>query len=416
MNPARLRHLLLVVLLVAVCVGVAMRVGNLTATGRHGPDERNYTYQAALVLKEGRGAFPIFIDAFHHDIGLPPPTRAGFLYLLAGVMAVTGRTDFMPGIWLSCVASVISLLLVAWIGWRFLGPATAVLATLFYAVSSLPLMTSRKAWQDATVEMLTLLLILFGGEIVSGVKHWGWSLGFCLTGAVCVTMKEMPATVFLLLSACVLVSLMRPRSDTTQLVVFGGIWIISVAVAVSWLIFLLGDWRPLVEYPRLTSAFLADSHYSQLFESGSALDLIRGFLMVSPFASFCFPLGLVVLLAPQFFATAAENRWMAYFLAAFTLLLVGAAVIVPHHLNFRYICPAFGPFYLVAGLGFSGMIEAIMPHLSVVQRKVFAGCCVLVILFCVGGDVLTFENHFVQTDMRDLSIRMVLNPDATDDS
>jgi len=91
-------------------------------------------------------------------------------------------------------------------------------------------------------------------------------------------------------------------------------------------------------------------------------------------------------------------------------------VIVPHHLNFRYICPAFGPFYLVAGLGFSGVIGAIMPHLSVVQRRGFAGYCVLVVLFCAVGDVLTFENHFVQTDMRDLSIRMVLNPDATDDS
>ena len=128
-------------LLVAVCVGVAMRVGNLTATN-HGPDERNYTYQAASVLQQERAAFPVLIAAFHRDIGLPPPTRAGFLYLLAGVMAVTGRTDLMAGIWLSCAASVISLLLVAWIGWRFLGPMAAVIATVFYAVSSLPLFST----------------------------------------------------------------------------------------------------------------------------------------------------------------------------------------------------------------------------------------------------------------------------------
>jgi hypothetical protein len=414
MSPARLRRLLLVALLVAVCVGVAMRVGNLTAM-HHTPDEWSYTSQAALVLKEGRGAFPDLVAAFHRDTGLPPPTRAGFLYLLAGVMAVTGRTDLMPGIWLSCVASMISLLLVARIGWRFLGPTAAVFATVFYAVSSLPLMTSRRAWQDATVEMLALLLILSGGEIVSGAKHWGWSLGFCLTGAACLTMKEMPATIFLLLTACVLISLMRRPLDGTQLVVFGGIWIISVAAAVSWLIFLLGDWRPLVEYPRLTSAFLANGTYSQNYESGSALDLMRGFLVVSPFAAFCFPLGLTELIAPKFFTVVAESRLMAYFLAIFTLLLMAAAVIVPHHLNFRYICPAFGPFYLVAGLGFSGTIGAIMQHFSVVQRRAFAGCCVLAILLYAGGDVLTFENHFVRTEVRDLSIRMVINPEAADE-
>jgi len=414
MSPARLKRLLLVALLVAVCAGVAMRVGNLTAT-HNAPDEWSYTNQAALVLREGHGAFPDLIAAFHGDTGLPPPTRAGFLYLLAGVMAVTGRTDLMPGIWLSCAASVISLLLVARIGWRFLGPTTAVFATVFYAVSSLPLMTSRRVWQDAAVETLALLLILFGGEIVSGATHWGWSLGFCVTGAACLTMKEMPTAIFLLISACVLVSLVRRSSGTTQLVVFIGIWIVSVVAAVSWLIFLLGDWRPLVEYPRLTSAFLANGTYSRNYESGSALDLMHGFLLVSPFAALCFLLGLMVLMAPKFFTAAAESRLMAYFLAAFTVLLMAVAVIVPHHLNFRYICPAFGPFYLVAGLGFSGTIGTIMRYLSMPQRRVFAGCCGLAILFYASGDALTFENHFARTEVRDMSIRMVLNPEAADE-
>jgi len=412
MSPARLRRSLLVALLLAICAGIAMRVGNLT-TRDHGPDERNYTYQAGLVLKQGRAAFPGFIAAFHRDIGLPPPTRAGFLYLLAGVMAVTGRTDLMAGIWLSCAASVISLLLVARIGWRFLGPTAAVFATLFYAVSSLPLMTSRRAWQDATVEMLVLLLVLFGGEIVSGATHWGWSLGFCLTGAVCLTMKEMPAAIFLLLSVCVLGSLMRARSDVRQLVVFGSLWIVLVVAAVCWLVFLLGDWRPLVEFPRMTSAFLANSPYSRANESGSVLDLIRGFLMISPFAAFCFPLGLVVLSAPRVFAAeAAKDRLMACFLACFSLLLLAAAVFVPHHLNFRYICPVFGPFYLVAGVGFAGVTGAILQRFSVVQRRMFAGCCVMAIVFWAGRDALTFESRFVRPDLQDLSIRMVLDAEA----
>jgi hypothetical protein len=402
------RRLLLYVLIGIICAGALLRLANLNAPV-HSPDERNYTRQAALVLQQGRSAFPTLIRDFERDPSAPSPNRAGFLYILAGVMALTGHADVMAGVWLSCTASLASLLLLAWIAWRFLNPVVAIFALTLYAVSPLPLMTARRAWQDALVETLTLMLLLTGAQIISGARHWLWSLAFTLTGAVCITMKEMPAAVFFLVSACVLWSLFRARSNTKQFVLFSVFWIGLVAAAFLWLTYLLGNADLLIELPRLTSAYIAVSPYSRAQESGTVLDLIRGFWTISPFAAFCFPLGLAALAFPRFFSRDSQpDRRIAAFMAGFTGLLLATVILSPHHLNFRYLCPIFGPFYLIAGLGFAWAAGAITQRLSPSHRSVFVVCSVLAIVICAVSDGAMFQSHFVRPDLQDLSIHMVL--------
>jgi hypothetical protein len=404
------RRSLLYVLIGVVCVGALLRLANLNAPA-HTPDERNYTRQAALVLQQGRGAFPTLLRDFELDPSTPSsPNRAGFLYILAGVMALTGHTDVMAGVWLSCAASIASLLLLARIACRFLNPVSSVFALTLYAVSPLPLMTGRRAWQDALVETLVLILLLTGGEIVSGARHWLWSLAFTLTGAVCISMKEIPAAVFFLASACVLWSLSRTRSNAKQFALFCVFWIGAVAAAFLWLTYLLGSAHLLIELPRQASAYIAVSPYSLAQESGTWIDLIRGFWMVSPFVTLCFPLGLAAVALPRLFPCDAQpDRRTAAFLAGFTVLLPAVTVLMPHHLNFRFLCPIFGPFYLIAGLGFAWAASAIMVHLSPSHRPVFVACAALTIVVCAVGDASMFQMHFVRPDLQDLSIHMLLS-------
>jgi hypothetical protein len=402
------RRSLLYLLIGVVCVGALLRLANLNASART-PDERNYTRQAALVLQQGRGAFPTLLRDFELDPSTPSPNRAGFLYILAGFMALTGHTDVMAGVWLSCAASIASLLLLARIACRFLNPVSSVFALTLYAVSPLPLMTGRRAWQDALVETLVLILLLTGGEIVSGARHWLWSLGFTLTGAVSITMKELPTAVFFLASACALWSLFRASYGTKRFALFCVFWIGSVVAAFLWLTHLLGSAHLLIELPRQTSAYIAVSPYSLMQESGTWIDLIRGFWTVSPFASLCFPLGLAAIALPRFFSRGAQSdRRTVAFLAGFTVLLPAVAVLTPHHLNFRYLCPIFGPFYLIAGLGFAWAASTIMAHLSPSHRPVFVACAALTIVVCAVGDASMFQIHFVRPDLQDLSIHMVL--------
>jgi hypothetical protein len=286
---------------------------------------------------------------------------------------------------------------------------SSVFALTLYAVSPLPLMTARRAWQEALVETLVLVLLLTGAEIVSGARHWLWSLAFTLTGAVSITMKEMPAAVFILASACVLWSFFRTPSDTKQFVLFSVFWTVMVAAALLWLTHLLGSARLLIELLQQTSAYIAVSPYSQAQESGTGIDLIRGFWTISPFASLCFPLGLAALALPRFFSRGARpNRRIAAFLAGFTVLLLAIAVLMPHHLNFRYMCPIFGPFYLIAGLGFAWAASVIVSHLSPPHRPVFVVCAIVTIVVCAIGDGTMFQVHFVRPDLQDLSIHMVL--------
>ena len=360
-----------------------------------------------MVLSLGRGAFPVMIGECKRDIGLPPPTRAGFLYALAGVMAVTGRTDVMAVVWLSSAASVMSLLLLARIAWRFLNPLAAVFALSFYAVSSLPLMTGRRAWQDATVEMLTLCLILAGAEIVSGARHWARLLAFTIAGAACITMKEMPALIFAVLSAGVLAALWQQRSSGKTFLLFSVFWIASVGAALCWLTYLLGDARLLLKYPAMTSTFLSISPYSIAYESGTTLDLVHGMWIVSPLATICFPLGVIALRRSEF-PTANANRMIAAALAGLTLLLTAAALAVPHHLNFRYLCPAFGPFYLIAGLGLNWAAAALSEQLRHSERPFFAAGIAVVLVASAVSDYETFQRRFVAPQLQDLSVKMVL--------
>jgi hypothetical protein len=403
------RRALWFVLVGVLCVGAVLRLMDVGSSAKS-PDEWNYARQARLIRNLGHEAFPVMIAEFRGDNSLPPPTRAGFLYLLTGVMRVTGRTDEMAGTWVSCVASLASLLLLARIGWRFFGPVVAVIAVTFYASSALPLMTSHKGWQDATVEMLTLGLMLAAAEIMSGARIWLWSLAFTLTGAVCLTMKEVPAAVFLLLSVCVVWSLLHRQSGRRPLEIFLGLWVGSVAVALGWLTYLLGDARLLLEYPHLTAVFLAGSEYSRTFESGTAINLLHGFWIISPLALVCFPLGLVALAGPlDRLAGAMVNRTIAIGFAGVALFFAGAAVVTPHHLNFRYICPAFGPLYLVAGLGCWWVAEGIATRLRRTEQPVFLAGVALVVLVSGVSDYTIFQQRFLAPKLTDLSIKMILS-------
>lgn len=403
------RRALLWLLVGVLCVGAVLRlldVGNPVRS----PDEWNYARQARLIGNLGHAAFPVMMAEFREDNGLPPPTRAGFLYLLAGVMKASGRSDEMVGSWVSCLASIASLLLLARIGWRFFGPVVAVIALTFYASSALPLTTGHKGWQDATVELLTLGLMLIAAEIVSGARHWLWSLAFTLTGAACLTMKEVPAAVFGLLSVCVVWSLLHRQSGRRQLEIFLGLWVGSVAVTLGWLTYLLGNARSLLEYPRLTAVFLGGSEYSRVFESGTMLDLLHGFWIISPLALVCFPLGLVALAGPlDGLSGATDNRTIAIGFAGVALFFVGAAVITPHHLNFRYICPAFGPLYLVGGLGCWWVVAGIATRLRSVEQPYLLGGVALLVVVSAISDYTVFQRRFLAPGLKDLSIKMVLS-------
>jgi hypothetical protein len=94
-------------------------------------------------------------------------------------------------------------------------------------------------------------------------------------------------------------------------------------------------------------------------------------------------------------------------LAVFCLIFLALAAVTPHHLNLRYVCAIFGPFYLLAGIGFQQVLQLARKYLKPYGNGIVAILAVC-LLFSAVMDYRHFKTSFADTDMQDLSIRMVL--------
>jgi len=397
------RQWLLLTLAVVIAVGMVVRLADLQLIAGS-PDENNYANQAALVLKEGRAAFPSMLQDFRADPGLPPPTRAGYLYALAGVMRVTGEQDQMAAIWMSAVASLISLLLVARLAWRFLSPEEAVVGVSLYAASPLALMIAHRGWQEAFAEMLAMVLLLSASEIIAGMRKrsrvGAWMAVFCVAGAACLTVKEVTIAVFLLVSLAV-AWMVKREGTARRMATFGVLWFVAVAVAVGWLTWLLGDVSLLWKLPQGTSKFIATSSYSVTHENGTLLDFLKGLWKMSPLATVGFPLGLVAAWRRG------ANREVVVGWGALTLVLLVLVLVEPHHMNYRFLSVVYGPLYLLAGAGLVWVAGMGLRRLQGQEQGWAVAGIALVVGMSTVSDYATFRQQFLVSRLSDLSIRIV---------
>src|SRR5690349_16406410 len=121
-----------------LCLGIGIRLANLNIVTGRSPDEHNYTLQANILLQEGSAGLRRMAVEYQRDPAARlagPPTRAGYLWMLAATMRLTGRTDDGVGAVLSCAASIGSLFILTLIGIRFFPPWATLFALLFFIVS-----------------------------------------------------------------------------------------------------------------------------------------------------------------------------------------------------------------------------------------------------------------------------------------
>jgi tetratricopeptide (TPR) repeat protein len=95
-------------------------------------------------------------------------------------------------------------------------------------------------------------------------------------------------------------------------------------------------------------------------------------------------------------------------LAIFVFAYCGLAMIVPHHLNLRYVAPAEGPFYLLAGVGVKQLLIWTGKLIPMAGERPLQVAAAVVICVVAAHDYSTFLNSFAKPDLQDLSIRMVL--------
>jgi 4-amino-4-deoxy-L-arabinose transferase-like glycosyltransferase len=406
------RRVQLAIVILLVAAGVALRVENLDGIAFRSPDERSYTAEAGMLLQQGATGFSVLAAEQNRNPGLPGPTRAGYLLLLGRMMQLTGHRDEMAGAELSCAASIVSILLLALITWRYFSPTVAMAAVMLYAVSPMALMTARRAWEESVVEALALTLIAIACEITAGSRSWGWSLLFALLGGFSIAVKEVATEGYVLCFAWILIGLLL-RRERRQAILFAGLCAGASAAVVAWLAHLAGGFTIFAHQYTMTAKFLAGSPYSIAFEGGEPWRLLQAFWIVSATAS-------VLSVAGMAYALSWRNGWVvrrqiALALTLFLAIFMLVATMEPHHLNLRYVCPIFAPFYLLAGVGVYEVLQLLRRHLAETESRPLAAVLFATLICGSGLDYYHFIRHFTAPEMQDLSIRMVVSAGGTDE-
>ena len=398
---------------VVVVLGVTLRVGTIGSVDVRSPDERNFTRQAKMVQEEGVGGVRTLVQEFRDDTSRfmsASPTRAGYLWILAGAMSVTGLEDERAGAYLSCAASVLSLLMLCWIGWRFFNPTIGVLGALFYAFSPIELAVSRRCWQEAPAELLILLIVFLACEITRGSRRSAHFVLLGLLGAVSVTIKESSALGFMLCLAWVLLVLAQGREWRAFAIAVGS-GVLGVVAGVLWISYNLGSVQTLIEFSEVAARFYQTNQYSIVYEGGSPYLLIEALWTLSPVILLASGVGIVLLVRGRSWWPLGESAWKsAVGMSIIVLIFVSLSVFLPHKQNPRYIASAFGMWYLLGALGLWYAITSIRIIAPRTERRTFGTILGLLLLLAALSDYRAYQVRILGTGIQDLTVRMLLSP------
>ena len=393
--------------LALVCLlGIWLRVANLGNVAQRTPDERVYTHQAKVWLEFGQAGIRKLVDQYQHDPVVryyPMPTRAGIIRLVALAQRTAGRADESAGAAVSCLASILSLVIVAIMAARFLPPWGALFAVLFYAVSPAELAIARRLWPDAIAELPATLAVWMACETAVRSRLLAYLL-FALAGAAGLAVREtFPAFLvfYLLWMVWVLAVDRRERAAAVLLVALTGV---ASAGALLWLGSAIGSLPDFVRMAGNGSAVNAVNDYALRYASGPPWLVLDAFWIASPIAALCTAAG--------FCAAFAGRREKPYGRVLAGLgLATGACLLlmmcVPHYINLRYFSLLYGPLYLLAGYGFWCAARICGAWLAERDRALVATLSAAVILGAAIGDYLRFQRFFVRDSTPDLSIRML---------
>lgn len=414
-SQTRLGRIAIAVLL---CLGIGLRVANLGIVTGRSPDETNYTRQANTLLQEGSAGLRRLAAEYQSDPAARiagPPTRAGYLWLLAATMRLTGRNDERAGATLSCAASVGSLFVLTLIGIRFFPLWATLFALLSLAVSPAELELARRAWTDALAGLLGLTLIYVAGEITRDSERRVWHWLFVFIGSLGIVGKEFGPVVFGLCAVWVLwVMLIQRKEFRSGLAVMAG-GLVGTAASVVWLAHSIGGFSVLAQtVTNWRAAHLANA-YALEYQSGPGYFLLQAFYVISPVAALLCLIGLAVALLshPKLGGLRVQtddgnwqvSRWIALFL----LVYLSLGMMLPRWLNLRYVSVLFGPYYLIAGLGFWYCATVCWKRLGKSLRPVFAAAIILGFVISASSDYRRFQRMFVRNGLGDLSVKLVLD-------
>ena len=401
-------------LLAIVACGTALRVYNFHPGLARTPDERTYTRQADIVLVHGAEGFRALgreLTANLPEVSLyPSPLRVGYISLLAAWMRLTGDDGAVAGARLSLLCSLISLVLIAAAGWRFLSPTVAVVAALFFAVSPFNLTVSRRTWQEACIDLVTLVTLFVANQIgVSGRRSRvrGLALAFfCVLGLLALTAKENAGVAFLLCAGGLAVHQYRghDRRGATLTVGSAAMAVLAYAAVLSWL---FGGVEHAFALVRACARVSATNPYDLQYDAGPPWMFAAGLLRVSPFVCVA---GLAGAAATLRAGSRSSPRKRAALGLGITLLTAGMLLtqVAVHRYSLRYTAPIDGAACLLAGIGVEAVLVPLRRGLAPLGSVAGWGLLSFALLVAAWRDFDFAQRTLIRTEAPDLALRPIL--------
>ncbi len=408
-------------LIITIMAGVAFRFAHHRDVFSRSPDERVYSYFAARVAEQGYRALPQVFKEYAQGGEIwkyPAPTRLGtVLAFTVPLVLFDDGTAWKPGnmelaaACMSLLASIGSLLLVAWIGLRFFDEWVAVLATWFMACNFTELGLSRRAWSDGIAGLCGLVIIWLACEIAEyEVPHSlflrrlrksnliRWYAAFFVACTVGVLAKE---SVGLSCAACGLVLLALAAWDGEWLEV---LWIVagsvvSAAGAALVLAMAAGGVRPalaiLPPLPRWFQQLDPNGYLSQCC-AGTWWHFPAVLATTAPLVAILVILGVsVAMIGP---------RWrLGAVLAAVVAVYLGVASFGPAFQYMRFISPSDGAYCLLAAIGGFWVARTVHAGLGMFGKPAMIILALLVLFYGV-MEYRAYVQIVVRTGMEDLAV------------
>ncbi len=392
----KLPLLFFILLFVTFSAGVFLRLHFLDVRNRSA-DEVYYMTYAREIASNGIGSTANLIDAYFMDPGnwiYPPPTRIGYIGAVAAADKIAHRSDAMPGVYVSCLCSLLSLGVLAFLGLRHFRGWVSLIGLLFLSVSPMDLAIGRRVWADSLMSFLSALLLIAIGEIHENPKKRFWYFFYALLGGYSLLVKESAAIVFALGALWILSVLLR-RKLFKEAVFFIAFCILAAETAVFFLKWVSGDLSTVTTLLRHVKDSIPSNAYAAHYQNDSAWKFLESLWLLSPVSIFFAWIGIAVSLK--------KRQGFPFGVSIFIVVVLLFILIAPYFKNLRYASVVYVPYYLMAGVGAVEFTAAACLRL---KSSLLKNAVITLVVFSViagaFGDYLNFRRLFIERKIQDL--------------
>ena len=317
-------------MVVILAVGIFLRIYPSAGFSGLGVDERGYMVFLKQIQRAGLTNYDsvvrVFVEKqYHRPDAVVPATRIGFLapaYLCGKLFHLS---DFEALRRTACAASILTLILCAWFGYRLGGISAMIGLTAVVATAPLQIYLSQRALIDGCFAFWAVASVWLAWENLQRPRDWGWLSAYVFCLAMMVLTKENGAfVVFALLGVLLLTPWLGLGKVTPHLFIAT---LAGPAIAVLLLATMIGG---LVEWARFYLMFEAKSRtnlYSFYAQDGPWFRYLVDFTLVSPL--------LIGFAVGGIFQLGKADR-PAVFMATFLGLSFASMSVITYGMSLRY--------------------------------------------------------------------------------